>query len=44
MGELLRREVIQNPDDELWQRIDKKMNTGEAVPMVRFARITFISL
>uniref|UniRef100_F1KUL8 Adenylate kinase isoenzyme 5 n=1 Tax=Ascaris suum TaxID=6253 RepID=F1KUL8_ASCSU len=33
MGELLRREVIQNPDDELWQRIDKKMNTGEAVPM-----------
>uniref|UniRef100_A0A915AZK4 Adenylate kinase isoenzyme 5 n=1 Tax=Parascaris univalens TaxID=6257 RepID=A0A915AZK4_PARUN len=33
MGELLRREVIQNPDDELWQRIDKKMNAGEAVPM-----------
>ncbi|KHN86407.1 Adenylate kinase isoenzyme 5 [Toxocara canis] len=33
MGELLRRQVVQNPDDELWQRIGKKMNAGETVPM-----------
>ncbi|VDK50906.1 unnamed protein product [Anisakis simplex] len=33
MGELLRRQVRQNPDDELWQRIGKKMNAGETVPM-----------
>ncbi|TKR72449.1 hypothetical protein L596_019888 [Steinernema carpocapsae] len=33
MGEILRRKVQQNPDDELWQRIGKKMAVGDVVPM-----------
>ncbi|VDK82498.1 unnamed protein product [Litomosoides sigmodontis] len=32
MGDLLRGEVQANADDQLWQRIGKKMNAGEPVP------------
>ncbi|KAK6112393.1 Adenylate kinase family protein [Brugia pahangi] len=32
MGDLLRKEVQANADDQLWQRIGKKMDAGEAVP------------
>ncbi|VDN90670.1 unnamed protein product, partial [Brugia pahangi] len=34
MGDLLRKEVQANADDQLWQRIGKKMDAGEAVPTV----------
>ncbi|MFH4973836.1 hypothetical protein AB6A40_000545 [Gnathostoma spinigerum] len=33
MGDLLRQQVHQNMNDELWLRIQKKMNNGEPVPM-----------
>ncbi|KAI6243973.1 hypothetical protein M3Y99_00064800 [Aphelenchoides fujianensis] len=33
MGELLRRKVQQNAGDELWSRVGKKMDNGEAIPM-----------
>uniref|UniRef100_A0A914XXT0 Adenylate kinase isoenzyme 5 n=1 Tax=Panagrolaimus superbus TaxID=310955 RepID=A0A914XXT0_9BILA len=33
MGELLRRKVQQNSDDELWQRIGRKMDNGETIPL-----------
>ncbi|KAK0400615.1 hypothetical protein QR680_015347 [Steinernema hermaphroditum] len=33
MGEILRRKVQQNPDDDLWHRIGKKMDQGDVVPM-----------
>uniref|UniRef100_A0AC35G254 Adenylate kinase isoenzyme 5 n=1 Tax=Panagrolaimus sp. PS1159 TaxID=55785 RepID=A0AC35G254_9BILA len=33
MGELLRRKVQQNSDDELWQRIGRKMDSGETIPL-----------
>uniref|UniRef100_A0AAF5PKA1 Bm3343 n=1 Tax=Wuchereria bancrofti TaxID=6293 RepID=A0AAF5PKA1_WUCBA len=32
MGDLLRKEVQVNADDQLWRRIGKKMDGGEAVP------------
>ncbi|KAL3989571.1 Adenylate kinase family protein [Acanthocheilonema viteae] len=32
MGDLLRKEVEANADDQLWQRIGKKINAGEPVP------------
>uniref|UniRef100_A0A915Q090 Adenylate kinase n=1 Tax=Setaria digitata TaxID=48799 RepID=A0A915Q090_9BILA len=32
MGDLLRKEVQSNIDDQLWQRIGKKINAGEPVP------------
>uniref|UniRef100_A0A7E4ZZF7 Adenylate kinase n=1 Tax=Panagrellus redivivus TaxID=6233 RepID=A0A7E4ZZF7_PANRE len=33
MGQLLRKKVQENMDDELWQRIGKKMEIGETIPM-----------
>ncbi|CAD5229374.1 unnamed protein product [Bursaphelenchus okinawaensis] len=33
MGELLRKKVNDNPDDELWARVGKKMDAGEQIPM-----------
>ncbi|CAG9533312.1 unnamed protein product [Cercopithifilaria johnstoni] len=32
MGDLLRKEIQANIDDQLWQRIEQKMNAGEPVP------------
>ncbi|MCP9262905.1 Adenylate kinase isoenzyme 5 [Dirofilaria immitis] len=32
MGDLLRKEIDVNADDQLWQRIGKKINAGEPVP------------
>ncbi|VDK82763.1 unnamed protein product, partial [Onchocerca ochengi] len=32
MGDLLRKEIEANADDQLWQRIGKKINAGEPVP------------
>jgi adenylate kinase family enzyme len=32
MGELFRRKVLQNGEDELWTRIGKKMDAGETIP------------
>uniref|UniRef100_A0A1I7VFG6 Bm3343 n=1 Tax=Loa loa TaxID=7209 RepID=A0A1I7VFG6_LOALO len=32
MGDLLRKEVRSNADDQLWQRIGKKIDAGEPVP------------
>lgn len=34
MGELLRRRVSENTDDELWSRIGQKMSSGDVVPSV----------
>lgn len=34
MGDLLRKKVEANEDDQLWQRIGKKMDAGEPVPTV----------
>lgn len=34
MGELLRRKVLQNIEDELWSRIGKKIDAGDVIPMV----------
>lgn len=34
MGDLFRRKVMQNQDDELWSRIGRKMDKGELIPMV----------
>ncbi|KAI6205608.1 hypothetical protein M3Y94_00811400 [Aphelenchoides besseyi] len=33
MGDLLRKKVQQNSGDELWSRVGKKMDNGEAIPM-----------
>ncbi|KAL3100048.1 hypothetical protein niasHT_027126 [Heterodera trifolii] len=33
MGELLRRKVQQNGENELWAKIGKKMDAGEMIPM-----------
>uniref|UniRef100_A0A0N5CDC8 Adenylate kinase n=1 Tax=Strongyloides papillosus TaxID=174720 RepID=A0A0N5CDC8_STREA len=33
MGELLRNMVEENKNDELWERIGKKMDVGEMIPM-----------
>uniref|UniRef100_A0A915CNA1 Adenylate kinase n=1 Tax=Ditylenchus dipsaci TaxID=166011 RepID=A0A915CNA1_9BILA len=33
MGDLFRRKVLQNNEDELWTRIGKKMDVGEVIPM-----------
>ncbi|KAI1706746.1 adenylate kinase domain-containing protein [Ditylenchus destructor] len=33
MGDLFRRKVLQNQEDELWTRIGKKMDLGELIPM-----------
>ncbi|KAL3088966.1 hypothetical protein niasHT_029217 [Heterodera trifolii] len=33
MGELLRRKVQQNGENELWTKIGKKMDAGEMIPM-----------
>ena len=34
MGDLLRRKVSEMKEDELWQRIGKKIDVGESVPLV----------
>lgn len=34
MGEILRRKVQQNSQDDTWKRIAKKMDNGDPVPMV----------
>lgn len=41
MGDLLRKEVQANADDQLWQRIGKKMNAGEPVPTVAQIYVLF---
>uniref|UniRef100_A0A1I7SMG9 Bm3343 n=2 Tax=Bursaphelenchus xylophilus TaxID=6326 RepID=A0A1I7SMG9_BURXY len=33
MGDLLRKKVNDNPEDELWIRVGKKMEAGEQIPM-----------
>lgn len=39
MGDLLRKEVEANKNDQLWQRLGKKLNAGEPVPMVSFKKV-----
>lgn len=37
MGELLRKSVGDQPDDELWKRVNGKIDEGEPVPTVGFS-------
>uniref|UniRef100_A0A914BUA2 Adenylate kinase n=1 Tax=Acrobeloides nanus TaxID=290746 RepID=A0A914BUA2_9BILA len=44
MGELLRRKVIENPDDELWTRVGRKMDSGDVVPTKICREILYTTL
>ncbi|KAE9551978.1 hypothetical protein FO519_004802 [Halicephalobus sp. NKZ332] len=44
MGDLLRKKVMQNVDDELWQRIGKKMDFGEMIPVQICREVLYTAL